>query len=226
MNQSDTQGWIRVVLVIALLIVAVTSGIVQGGKAPTDDATKTEHNTSASSTVCTNEPTRETMAATETAANSPTQVETPPETEPPTAATETPPETTAPMETEPPYTNQDLELLALVIYQEAGGDAYSDETRLMVGTVVMNRVASDLYPDTIFEVITQENQYGRLHWTGPVWPNRASQEVEAHAVERAYAIAERILLGEKALPEDVIFQAEFVQGSEVVAFEDGIYFCR
>lgn len=140
-----------------------------------------------------------------------------------TVATE--PETTV-AETEPPYTADELEMLALVIYQEAGGDACSDETRLMVGTVVMNRVADSRFPDTIYGVLTQRAQYGRLHWTGLVWPDRASNSGEAHAVERAYVCAERILLGERALPNDVIFQSEFVQGTEIVAYSDGMYFCR
>lgn len=131
-----------------------------------------------------------------------------------------------PTETEPPYTEEELEMLALIIYQEAGGDACSDETRLMVGTVVMNRIADNRFPDTMYEVITAKAQYGRLHWTGLVWPERASNPGEAHAVERAYTIAERILQGERALPEDVVYQAEFQQGTEVVAQQDGFYFCR
>lgn len=127
---------------------------------------------------------------------------------------------------EPAYTDADLEMMALVIYQEAGGDACSDETRLMVGNVVLNRVADDRFPDTIEEVLLQERQYGRLHWTGLVWPERASQSVEAHAVQRAYDCAERVLNGERLLPEDVIWQAEFKQGTEIVAEQDGFYFCR
>lgn len=133
---------------------------------------------------------------------------------------------TVPEVVEQTYSDADLEMLALVIYQEAGGDACSDETRLMVGNVVMNRVASDLFPDTIEEVLLQKRQYGRLHWTGLVWPERASQSVEAHAVQRAYDCAERVLEGERLLPEDVIWQAEFKQGTEVVAEQDGFYFCR
>ena len=129
-------------------------------------------------------------------------------------------------ETEPTHTADELEMLALVIYQEAGGDGCSDETRLMVGTVVMNRVASHRFPDTLYGVLTQRAQYGRLHWTGLVWPTRASDPSEAHAVERAYACAERVLLGERLLPSDVIWQAEFKQGTEVVAYQDGMYFCR
>ena len=153
----------------------------------------------------------------------PPTIESTVETTEPTAATEPP---TIPEPTEPPYTDEELEMLALVIYQEAGADYCSDETRLMVGTVVMNRVADSRFPNTIYEVLTQRAQYGRLHWTGIVWPTRASYESEAHAVERAYRLAERILLGERALPDDVVWQAEFKQGTEVVAYQDGVYFCR
>lgn len=125
-----------------------------------------------------------------------------------------------------PYTEEELEMLALVIYQEAGGNACTDETRLMVGQVVLNRVSDERYPDTIEEVVTQKAQYGRLYWTGLVWPERASHETEKEAVERAYKCAEMVLNGEKLLPDDVIYQAEFCQGSEVVAHSDGFYFCR
>lgn len=126
----------------------------------------------------------------------------------------------------PPYTDEELELLALVIYQEAGADTCSDDTRLKVGTVVMNRVASDAYPDTIREVVLQPAQYGRLSWTGPVWPDRAKLPQEAHAVERAYNCAEQVLLGHRALPADTVYQAEFVQGVATLAYQDGFYFCR
>lgn len=126
----------------------------------------------------------------------------------------------------PIYSAEDLETLALVIYQEAGGDDCSDETRLMVGTVVLNRVANDRYPNTIAEVATEYKQYGPLYWTGLKWPERASKAEEAHAVKRAYDCATQLLDGYRALPEDVVFQAEFTQGTEVVAKQDGFYFCR
>lgn len=131
-----------------------------------------------------------------------------------------------PQEDAPAYTDDDLRTLALIIYQEAGADYCSDDTRLMVGTVVLNRVASDAYPDTIQDVAMQRRQYGRLYWTGLVWPERAQDTAELHAVERAYSCAEQLLQGFRALPSDVIYQAEFPQGTEVVARQDGLYFCR
>lgn len=124
------------------------------------------------------------------------------------------------------YTDEELELLALVIYQEAGGDACSDDTRLKVGTVVMNRVADHRFPDTLRDVVLQRGQYGRLYWTGIEWPERANNPGEAHAVARAYDCAEQVLQGYRALPSDTVYQAEFEQGDEVVAHQDGFYFCR
>ena len=177
--------------------------------------------------VAVTEPTHEVTEPPTTEPTEATEITEPPTTVPETTAPETTiPETTYVEETLPPYTPEELEMLALVIYQEAGSDACSDKTRLMVGTVVMNRVADKRFPNTIYEVITQRAQYGRLYWTGPVWPKRASHPTEAHAVARAYECAERILQGERFLPSDVVWQAEFKQGTEVVAYQNGMYFCR
>lgn len=125
--------------------------------------------------------------------------------------------------TDDPY---DLELLARAIYAEAGGDDCSDETRIMVGNVILNRMNDPRYPDTMEEVLTQPLQYNTFDKTGVVWKDRASDPDERDAVERAYQCAERVLLGEKLLPDDVIFQSEYIQGTEIVAHQDGIYFCR
>lgn len=124
------------------------------------------------------------------------------------------------------YTEAELEMLAIVIFQEAGGDACSDETRRMVGEVVLNRVADPRFPDTIEKVLTQKSQYGRMYWTGIVWASRASHPGEQHAVERAYACAKAVFEEERLLPTDVVFQAAFPQGRETVVHVPGFYFCR
>lgn len=123
------------------------------------------------------------------------------------------------------YTDEELEILALIVYQEAGGDKVSDDTRRLVAQVFLNRVNDSRFPDSFYEVATAERQYGRLYWTGIVWPDRASSQAEAHAVERAYTIAQEVLESDEPIcPEGVIFQAEFVQG-EIYAEQDGMYFC-
>lgn len=123
------------------------------------------------------------------------------------------------------YTDEELEILALIVYQEAGGDRVSDDTRRLVAQVFLNRVNDSRFPDSFYEVATAERQYGRLYWTGIVWPDRASSQAEAHAVERAYKIAQEVLESDEPIcPEGVIFQAEFVQG-DIYAEQDGMYFC-
>lgn len=121
---------------------------------------------------------------------------------------------------------RDLWMLACVIYKEAGGDACTDTTRLGVGTVVVNRVSHESFPDTIEEVLLQPGQYNTFSWDGIVWPYRADSEVEHHAVYRAFSCAERILNGERAFDESVIWQSGVPQGAETVLYQDGIYFCR
>ena len=123
------------------------------------------------------------------------------------------------------FTGEQLEILAIIIYQEAGGDKCSDDTRRKVGSVFLNRVNSPLFPDTFKEVATAKNQYGRLSKTGIKWPDRASNELEKHAVDRAYSIAEELLIGGSILPENVIWQAEFPQGDGTNCYQDGFYFC-
>lgn len=127
--------------------------------------------------------------------------------------------------TAPSYTAEELEILALIIYQEAGGDACCNDTRKKVGSVFLNRVNSKLFPDTFYEVATQHGQYGTLYLTGIQWPARADSIEEIHAVKRSYAIAEELLTYGSVLPYDVIWQAGFEQGYGVYAYQDGVYFC-
>lgn len=115
----------------------------------------------------------------------------------------------------------DLDLLACVIYQEAGGNGSCDDCRRYVADIVLNRVNDPRFPDSIYEVLTAEGQYGKFHWTGVVWPERASYPEEVDAVARAYRIAEEVLSGQHSelYGNDYIWQAGFVQGS------DGFWCC-
>ena len=127
-------------------------------------------------------------------------------------------------QSEEPYSDielDDAELLARVIYQEAGGDGCCDECRRRVADVVLNRVADDRFPNTIYEVLTQENQYGAFYWTGVVWADRATNPGEAEAVERAKRIANEVLNGQHSdlYGNGYIWQAGFVQGY------DGFWHC-
>lgn len=53
----------------------------------------------------------------------------------------------------------DLYLLAKVMYAEAGSDWLTDEHQRLVGSVVLNRVVSPEFPNTMLEVLNQPGQY-------------------------------------------------------------------
>lgn len=87
-----------------------------------------------------------------------------------TPQTEAPAQTGAPVQTEAPQTEaakssstgsyadySDLDLLAAIIWCEAGNQPY--DGMVAVGEVVMNRVASPSFPNTIAEVLEQPGQF-------------------------------------------------------------------
>ena len=127
-----------------------------------------------------------------------------------------------------PVNEHDVELLACVIYQEAGGDTCCDMCRRRVADVVLNRVKDPRFKGTTIEEILIDGdpapQWGLYSITGVVWPDKASLPAEQHAVERAYRIAREGLEGQHSdLTSEYIWCAEFSQGTDVIEC-DGIYF--
>lgn len=117
------------------------------------------------------------------------------------------------------YTRENIDYLSKIIMHEAG-NTESDRTSHLVGVVVLKRVKSKLFPDTVKEVLLQDNprQYMSQAEFDMVKPN-----------ERSIEIAEELLLrgfkGIKKYPNDLLYHANFTQGS-VYEYSEGIYFCR
>lgn len=111
------------------------------------------------------------------------------------------------------YSEDDLYELSHIINAEAGDAACSDELRIAVGSVVLNRVASDLFPNTVYEVVHQEGQYR------PTWDGVFQKEPS----EASVRIAKMLLEEGSQLPGDCLYQANFVQGRAVYEQFDTIY---
>lgn len=116
-------------------------------------------------------------------------------------------------ELETKYTENDFELLAHVIEAEAGGE--SDYHKLCVGTVVMNRVDSEKYPNSIEGVIYQPGQYQCV----------TNSHINKEPSESSYEAAKSILDGRRMFRSSVVYQAEFIQG-KVVEKVGNTYFCE
>ena len=125
------------------------------------------------------------------------------------------------------YTYDELYCIAVVIYNEAGGSECTDEQRELVGYVVLNRVNDSRYPDTIREVLEQPGQYAGLGTNGINFAKRSSNPNEAASLERAWKTAQKVLdfRNEIPIPENVVFQAEFKQGTGLYKQIGNTYFC-
>lgn len=88
----------------------------------------------------------------------------------------------------------DYELLAHLINAEAGN--CTQEEMLWTGQVVLNRVASQYFPNSIREVIFQSGQYSTT-WGGQIYLE-ASQE--------CYDAAQLLMDGNTYIPSNVLFQ--------------------
>lgn len=110
---------------------------------------------------------------------------------------------------------EDIDLMAHLIYAEAGSDWCSDELILSVGSVVLNRMADDRFPDTLEGVIYQAGQYSCTF----------DDTIDKTPNERCYRLAEQLLTEGSILPSNVVFQAGFTQGDGIYKVEQNVYFC-
>lgn len=126
------------------------------------------------------------------------------------------------------YSDEDLELLAHAINAEQGTE-YEDEQKtnalqIYTGQVILNRLNSHyMGAESIEDVLYAEGQYACVYdssWDKPI-------------TERAYKNAEILLSGAdyseiygiEKMPENVIYQAQFEQGSDVWKHIGNTYFC-
>lgn len=110
------------------------------------------------------------------------------------------------------YDEDDLYILSHLIYGEAGGE--SNECQLAVGSVVLNRVKSNKFPNSISGVVFAPGQYACT------WDGNYDKEPDARAIRNAQYLLEN----GSQLPDGVVFQAQFAQG-EIYEIIDGEYFC-
>lgn len=110
-----------------------------------------------------------------------------------------------PTEREAEIDAEELELLAKVIFIEMGSDAHPDTELYCTGSVVLNRVQSKNYPDTMREVVYQTSPQAQY---GPA----ARGEEGVTPTPRCYRIAEDLLKNGSRLPPAVVGQSEEAWG--------------
>jgi hypothetical protein len=115
----------------------------------------------------------------------------------------------------PNYTQEDINLLAEVMYHENWNTDSEHLAAYYTGAVVMNRVKSKEWPNTIKEVLYQKGQYSTTK-------KFFTKEIPAEC----YELAEMILRdGTPDVPENVIFQSMRKLGNGTWKKVNTDYFC-
>lgn len=112
----------------------------------------------------------------------------------------------------------EVDLLARAIYNECGILGY--DGMYLCGCVILNRVNSNIYPNDLYSVIYQHS--GNRYQYDIVRNGMINRNVED---ERAYEIARDLLTNGSSIPNDVLFQSQFKQGSYVYRQIGNTYFC-
>ena len=115
----------------------------------------------------------------------------------------------------PSYTEEEYELLAHLIFAEAGSNWCSDTMQQYTGSVVLNRIESKYYPNTMYEVIYQKGQYSVTK----------SGAINKTPNQRAYDCAKFLLENGSVLPSNVVFQSQHIQGDGIYEKVQNMYFC-
>ena len=103
-------------------------------------------------------------------------------------------------ETECPYTPDEFYEMSHVISAEAGNCTW--EMMAGVGYVVMNRVKAKCWPNTVYDVIHQPGQYTCV----------TNGSFYAEPTAMACEVADYVLRNGSQYPENVVYQANGVQG--------------
>ena len=81
-------------------------------------------------------------------------------------------------------TDEEIDLLAKIVWLEANGEPVEGQEAVV--EVVLNRMASDLYPDTLYDVLSQNNPVQFVSW---------KRRDKAHPTETEYQSIYNVLNG-------------------------------
>ena len=99
---------------------------------------------------------------------------------------------------------ENLNIIAKTIQHEANPEWCEWEHSVAVGVVILNRVNSEYFPNTVKEVVAAPNQYLSSYTYG-----------FENIPRKCYEAAKAALDGDHEIPSDCFWQAEFPQGREI-----------
>lgn len=110
----------------------------------------------------------------------------------------------------------ELYMLSHLLHGECGSDSCPDEMQIATGSVLLNRIESEYFPNTMKECIFQAHQYSCTRDCGGYWQEPAERTIEN---------ARWLLENGSQLPSNVIFQSQYKQGDGVYQKIGNQYYC-
>lgn len=104
----------------------------------------------------------------------------------------------------------DRDLIAAAIYHEAWGGC-SDRHRELVGGVILNRVLSSVWPNTVYDVLAAPGQYA-INPKSKIWWDAKKDDTIWRECQN---IADRVLAKKVEIASNVVYQSNFKQGTGV-----------
>jgi len=111
-------------------------------------------------------------------------------------------------------TESEIDLLARAITAEQGYGA-DEMDYYMTGSVIINRIKSEKFPNSLYEVVFQSGQYQCV----------SNGHIDREYDDIAWEVAEELLTEGTQLNERIVYQAEFKQGSGVYEQRGRTYYC-
>lgn len=116
------------------------------------------------------------------------------------------------------FSDEDVYILACLVYHEARGECF--EGQVAVVEVVLNRMLSDYFPDTVEEVVFQK--YGDVWQFSPAPYLYSAEPTEEQYLAVHTAIEER----EHILSEDTVYFSTAPYNESVDTIIGNHYFCK
>ena len=111
------------------------------------------------------------------------------------------------------WSEEDRQYLIMALTGECQNRSF--DSQLKYGSVILNRVKSSRYPNTIKGVVTQRGQYSCFS-DGNAYRTPTSTTIQA---------ADWLLNNGSIFPDNVVYQSRGKQGSGVYEIDGGEYFC-
>lgn len=110
-------------------------------------------------------------------------------------------------ETSAAVSNSELDLMAAIIECEAGGESY--DGKVAVGAVIMNRINSGKFPNSLSEVIYQKGQFS------PVASGKLAKVLARGARQDCYDAAGAVFNGANTIGDKLFFSAGSGKGIQI-----------